>query len=93
MNQNYQVRPPFQENLIDENYPKQPEDHTHMFGLENNEVPCTENSKVYQLGYQNAMMDFQRWINLINKNFMANLPKKVAANHISTNQSNKKLTQ
>ena len=28
-NQNDQDRPPFQENLVDENYPEQPEDHIH----------------------------------------------------------------
>ena len=75
-NQNDQVRPPFQENRVDENYPKQPEDHIHELGenesnafvtneehdrfqFENNELPCPERSDEYQLGYQNAVMDFQ----------------------------------
>ena len=29
INQNDQVRPPFQDILVDENYPEQPEDHIH----------------------------------------------------------------
>ena len=43
------------------------------------------------MGYQKAMMDFQRQLNLINRNVMVNPPKRVPVNHISTNQSNKNM--
>ena len=100
-NQNDQVRPHFQEKLIDETFTEHLEDHIHQLGgnevnafvtkeehdrfqFENNEFQCSQRSNEYPLGYQNAVMDFQKQLNLRNKNVMVNLPKKNLANQSST---------
>ena len=62
------------------------------FQFENNEFQCSQRLHEYQLGYQNAVMDFQKQLNLRNRNVTVKLPKKSLSNQTSTCQSNKYLT-
>ena len=73
-NQIDQVRPPFQENLLDEYFSQQIGDHINQFGDKESKVfltkeehdRCTQDSDEIKLedenerGYQNAMVDFRR---------------------------------
>ena len=71
-NQTDQVRPPFQENLLDDEYAPQLDDHINQFGENESKFfltkeehdRCTQDSEEaksedeYCRGYQNAMVDF-----------------------------------
>lgn len=101
-NQIDQVRPPFQENLLDEDFSQQTDDHINQFGDKESKVflikeehdRCTQDSNEiksqdeYQRGSQNAMVDFQRKMNLRNRAVqILNLPKKNITDQASTSKS------
>ena len=106
-NQIDQVRPPFQENLLDEDFSQQIEDHINLFGDKESKVFLTkeehdrcaqdfDESKLedeYQRGYQNTMGDFQRQMDLRNKAIqISNLPTKNIADQASTSKSHNTTT-
>lgn len=73
-NQNDHARPPFQENLLDDEYAPQSDDHINQFGDRESKVfltkeehdRCIQDSEEmkseheYCRGYQNVVVDFQR---------------------------------
>lgn len=100
-NQTDQVRPPFQENLLDDEYAPQSDDHinqfreneSNFFFTKEEHDKCTQDPKEaksedkYCWGYQNTMVDFQRQMNLRNRAVpISNIPKKSNAEQVSTNK-------
>ena len=100
-NKNDQVRPPFQEKLLDDEYAPQLDDHINRFGDRESKAflakeehdRCIQDSEEmksedeYCRGYQNVMVDFQRQMNLRNKSVpISNIPKKNNTEHTSTSK-------
>ena len=88
--------------MLHEDFPQQTKDHINQFGDKDSKVFLTKEEHdrriqdfderkledEYQRGYQNAMVDFQRQMNLrIKAIHISNLPKKNTADQDSTNKS------
>ena len=98
-NQIDQVIPPFQENLLDDEFAQQIDDHINQFGDKESKVFLTKeehdrciqdfeeikSEDEYCRSYQNAMVDFQREMNLRNRIVrISNIPKKNNTEQAST---------
>ena len=98
---NDQVRPPFQQNLVENEYVPKNEEDINSFGDQEERCFLTKQqhydqcndseskTKEYQKGYQNLMIAFQRQLNLRNRYLVISNPhKKVVDNQASTSAPN-----
>ena len=98
---NDQVRPPFQQNLVEKEYLLENEEDINSFGdqeercfltKQQHDDQCNESeskTEDYQKGYQNAMIAFQGQLNLRNKDVVISNPqKKDIDNQASTSAPN-----
>jgi hypothetical protein len=105
-NNTNQVRPPFQQNLVDDEFLHVEEEEINSVGGEEEKCFFTKqqhddhlqgiNIQIddYQQGFQNAMIDFQRKLNLRNRDVIISKPiKKDNEDKASTSNPNEDLEQ